>query len=127
MQVAQPTGQRSWRRLERALQALEGVPTDAVVYAPWRVNFLRADLAYAKGLENGDVERGRSEALDVLQQATKNYAQSPEFWRQLSLVYQRLEAVGDADQAVDRLTTLGSSPVDIVLARAGPRTVAEGI
>lgn len=118
LQLAQPSSRRSWKRFERALQALEQAPEVAIKEDRWRVDFFRAELAHIKGLDSGEIERGRAEALDILQTAASKYSESSQFWRQVSLAYQRLESAVDADRAMDRYQGMATSSADIAIAKA---------
>ena len=44
-------------RAQRTLQALEHAPVESKIDAPWRADFLRAELANISGVDSGDIER----------------------------------------------------------------------
>jgi tetratricopeptide (TPR) repeat protein len=118
LQLGLPAKSRSWSRLNRALVALEQVPAAQFASAPWRVDFLRAELANVKGRDAGEAERGRHEALQALTAAEDKHARAPEFWRQVCLVYQRLESPSDANRALARLQAIEASSVELALLKA---------
>jgi tetratricopeptide (TPR) repeat protein len=112
-QAQQPPQQRSWVRLEKALNVLEG--TKRQLPEPWRVDFLRAEYTHIRAKDQNHVEQSAAEALKILQAAEKQYGAQKPFMLQLAVVYQTLKQNGEADRLLVELKKAGASPAELAL------------
>jgi tetratricopeptide (TPR) repeat protein len=118
VQLSLPASKRSWARFENAVRRSEQAEEKSSFSAPWRLDLLRADFLNLKAREVGEFERGRNEALEVLQQAETEYAADTDFWCQASLIYQRLEAPDEAHRALETVRKLKPRGLEMALAAA---------
>jgi cellulose synthase operon protein C len=111
-----PPAQRSWMRLERALQALESARSQ--IREGWRIDFLRAEYAIAKAKTAGDAKQGLEEAARLLRVAETMYGGDPGFWSQICIIYQTLKLEIDAERSIAQMRTSGATAADVSLAEA---------
>lgn len=121
LQVTQSNAERNWDRIEAAFRALEQAPAD--VPMTWRDDLLRAEYLAFRGRSEGDVERGRREAKEVLEIAVSKHSTAPEFLVRLSGTLENLGFSSEADHVIERMQAEKMPAADI--ARAQARLFAE--
>jgi len=110
-------GERTWQRIEDALDKLDQRGSHDAIQAPWRADFLRADYALLRGQSDEEPEEGRAAAIKALRRAETKY-QEREFWFQLCLAYERLESPVESQRALERLGQLPGAATEVAIATA---------
>src|SRR5262249_48701058 len=83
--------------------------------APWRIDFLRADYLVVRAKTLNDGAQGFRDATDHLRKCENRYASHKDFWRELSVAYQRLKSDGDADRALQEFRNWGGDSADLAV------------
>ena len=113
-----PKERRNWAPFDAAVSRLMPTDGETSLENAWRLDVLRANYLVIIGAEQGDREKGISDALELLHQTEdqEQYATSADFLRQLVLGYEKLKAPKDADRVMEKLEILtGKSATMYVL------------
>lgn len=115
-----PAAQRSWVRLEKALNMLDNARSQ--LREGWRVDFVRAEYAIAKAKATSDPKQGFDEAVSILRGAEASHGNDPSFWSQICVVYQSLKLEREAERSIAQMRKLDAPAIEIALAES--RTAA---
>jgi tetratricopeptide (TPR) repeat protein len=116
MQATTPALDRSWNRVQAALDALSRIEP-AQLAAPWRVEFLRADYVALRAATANDPAQSQT-AAEVLRLAESKFADDSRFWFEACLAFERLGQAEDAERAWRRLNELPGQRTDAAIAAA---------